>query len=333
MNVALISSWHVHTKKFMGKIMNKGVRCLYVWDFDATRGQAAAKEYQATFEPDYRAILADDQVDAVIIEAPTTMHKELIILAARAKKHIFSDKALALTTEDCLEIEAAIYENDVKFMLSLESFAVNSYEYAFKKVNDGSLGQITSAYFRRSHGAVIRQDLPDYWFDKAQSGGGATLDLGCHGFALLPLICGQPKTVSCLMNEQFGSGVDEYSTTILSFESGAIGTATTSFVGPTLDNYLEIIGTQGSLQIVGNEHEEQTIFLQSNLEEGYHKKTIVPDTDIRKYNPFPIELFVDLVDHSTEKEIPRYGIEAAKRLTRIIECAYESAETGKTVTY
>ena len=92
MNFALISPWHVHTKNFMEKITKKGADCLYIWDFDHTRGKAAAELYQAVFEADYRKILADPAVEAVVVEAPTAMHKELIVLAAQAGKHIFSDK-------------------------------------------------------------------------------------------------------------------------------------------------------------------------------------------------------------------------------------------------
>ncbi len=333
MKVALISAWHVHTKKFMARLLTKKVDCVYVWDFDELRGKQAADEYHAQFEADYRVILADETIDAVIVEAPTTMHKELIILAAQAKKHIFSEKILALTSQDCLEIETVIRENNVKFMISLESLANNAYHYAFQLVHDGALGEVTSAYFRRSHGAVIQNHLPSYWFDVSQSGGGVTLDLGSHGFTLLPLICGKPKSVSCTMNEQWGSGVDERSTTVIEFASGAIGTAATSFLASTLDNYLEIIGTQGSLQIVGNEHEPQAIFIQSNLKAEYQRKTLISSEDISKLTEYPIELFVDLVNDSGKKELPYYDLEAAKMLTRLVECAYESAQTGRMVIY
>ena len=218
-------------------------------------------------------------------------------------------------------------------MLSLESLALNAYTYALDWIEAGNLGEVTQAYFRRSHGAVVQKNLPDYWFDVSQSGGGATLDLGCHGFTLLPLFCGQPKKVSCLMNEMLASGVDERSTTIIEFASGALGTAVTSFVGPTLDNYLEIIGTQGSIQIVGNEHEAQAIFVQSNLQDAYKRKTQIPSAEISKMNPFPIELFVDLVRDPEQKEVPHYDLATAKMLTRLIECAYQSAATGQTVAY
>ena len=333
MKFALITAWHVHTDKFMKKALDKEADCLYVWDFEKERGEVAAKKYGGQFEADYQVILNDPQVEAVVIEAPTVMHKELIILAARHKKHIFSEKPLALTLEDCLEIEAAIYDNGVKFVLSLESLSHPIYQNVLKLVKEGAIGEVTSAYFRRSHGAVVHQHLPEYWFDKEQAGGGATLDLGCHGFTLLPLFCGEPIKITSLMNERFSSGVEEQSSTVIEFESGAIGTAQTSMIGTSLDNYLELVGTKGLIQVIGNEYEDQYVFMQSSVKEGYAKKSLIPLEEIKMVYPFPIELFIDLVDHSEAKEIANYDFEMGKRVTRIIECAYESAETGKTVDY
>lgn len=333
MKFALITAWHVHTDKFMKKALAKNAECLYVWDFEKERGEQAAQKYGGKFEADYQMILNDPLVEAVVIEAPTVMHKELIILAARHKKHIFSEKPLALKMEECLEIEAAIYDNGVKFVISLEALSHPIYQNVRQLLGEGVIGEVTSAYFRRSHGAVVHKHLPDYWFDKAQAGGGATLDLGCHGFTLLPYFCGEPKKITCLMNEKYHSGVDEQSSTVIEFESGVIGTAQVSMIGTSLDNYLELIGTKGLIQVVGNEYEDQFVFLQSSVKAGYEKKRLIPLEEIYETNAFPIELFIDLVDHSKEKQLPQYDLETAKRVTRIIECAYESAETARTVDY
>lgn len=333
MKFALITAWHVHTDKFMKKALAKDAECLYVWDFEKERGEIAAQKYGGKFEADYQVILKDPLIEAVVIEAPTMMHKELIILAARHKKHIFSEKPLALKMEDCLEIEAAIYDNGVKFVISLESMAHPIYQRVGKFLEEGVIGEVTSAYFRRSHGAVVHNHLPDYWFDKEQAGGGATLDLGCHGFTLLPFFCGEPKKITCLMNEKYQSGIDEQSSTIIEFESGVLATAQVSMIGTSLDNYLELVGTKGLIQVVGNEYEDQYVFLQSNVKEGYEKKRLIPLEEVHQTNAFPIELFIDLVDDSTEKQLPNYDLATAKRVTRIIECAYESAETGKTIAY
>jgi len=333
MKFALLSAWHVHTAGFVQKAIDAGSSCVCVWDIDETRGKRTAEKFETSFIDDLDEVLSNPEVQAVVVEAPTTMHKEIIIKAANAKKHIFTDKALTLSVKDALEIKSVIQENKVKYALSLESKAHDIYIYAKKVVESGNLGQVVSAYFRRSHGGVIQGNLPKYWFDKEQTGGGATLDLGCHGLTLLPLFCGKPKKVTCLMNELFKSGVDEQSTVVIEFENGALGTSYTSFLGSKLDNFLEIVGTNGTLQIIGSEDTEQSIYLQSNLLPEYKERKLVSLSILEESNPYPIEEFVNLVDQSNEMEIPGYDMDTSIMLTRLIECAYESQEKRATITF
>ena len=333
MKFALVSAWHVHTHKFMQKALAKDAECLYVWDIEKERGEQFAQQYGGRYEADYQKILQDPCVEAVVIEAPTSMHKELILLAAQSRKHIFSEKPLALTTADCIEIQEAVEKNGVKFVLSLEALAHPVYQNIGSLLKEGVIGDVTSIYFRRSHGAVVHQHLPKYWFDKEQTGGGVTLDLGCHGLTLLPYFAGEPKNITCVMNELYHSGIDEHSSTVIEFESGVIATMHVSMIGTSLDNYLELVGTQGIIQVIGNEYEEQFVFLQSNQRTGYEKKRLLPLEEVREENPYPIERFIDLVDHSFERTIADYDFTVAKRVTRLIECAYASAKTGQTIRY
>ena len=85
MKFALVSAWHVHTHKFMQKALAKDAECLYVWDIEKERGEQFAQQYGGRYEADYQKILQDPCVEAVVIEAPTSMHKELILLAAQSR--------------------------------------------------------------------------------------------------------------------------------------------------------------------------------------------------------------------------------------------------------
>jgi predicted dehydrogenase len=126
--LALIGAWHVHTKGFVQEALNTGMAELkVVWDDDQERGISFAEEFGVPYEADLNKVLSNQEVDAVIVECATTKHKEVIIKAANAKKDIFSDKALALSVADCLEIKNAIEENQVKFMVSLESKTIGAY--------------------------------------------------------------------------------------------------------------------------------------------------------------------------------------------------------------
>lgn len=332
--VALLSAWHVHTRGFVTEAIKHGAELAVVWDDDVKRGKAFADSFNTAFTPNLADVLNDPSIDAVMVESATVLHKELIIQAARAKKHIFSDKALALSVADCLEIQQAIEENGVHFVISLESMEIGPYRYAKNIIDAGKLGEITSVYFRRAHHAALDKSmLPSYWFDTSQTGGGVTLDLGCHGLYLLPHFLGKPRKVSSIMNELKGTGSDDISTSVVEFESGAIGTAHTSFVSGKMDNMLEIVGTDGSLIVTGTRPENFRAFLQSYQVEGYEQLTPVPSGEFILEEKKPIVEFIQAVQNGDFTPSRYYNIEAAIGLTRMIACAYESAASGKVVTY
>jgi predicted dehydrogenase len=331
--IAVLSAWHVHTNQFIDRLQESGQgRISVVWDDDAERGRKCASRYGVPFEADLGKVLARPDIDGVMVECATTKHAEIIIKAANAKKHIFSDKALALNMKDCRAIQQALERNKVKFAVSLEAKIAGPYQYAKRLIDEGRLGRVTSAYFRRDHGAAINRFLPDYWYDAAQTGGGVTLDLGCHGLYLLAQFCGKPKRVTSLMNELYGTGSDENSTTIIEFENGALGTAHTSFVSYKMDNLLEIIGTEGQIAVTGTGPENYRMLLQSKHLGAYTDLNSVPPAEYGSDDEFPIVKFARLIQSDKEKD-DKYDLDTAMTLTRLIECAYQSAKTGQAVSY
>ena len=80
--VAMLSKWHVHASGYAGQLKNNGkaeITC--VWDDDAARGEAWAKELGCEFVADLDALLARDDVEAVICDTPTTAHHDVLIKA------------------------------------------------------------------------------------------------------------------------------------------------------------------------------------------------------------------------------------------------------------
>lgn len=333
-NLALLSAWHVHTRWFVRAALETGNATLkVVWDDDEARGRAFAEEFGVAFEADLDAVLGRADIDGVMVECATTQHKEVIVKAARAKKHVFSDKALATNMVDALEIKRAIAENGVKFVASLEHRSMGVYRYAKQLIQEGKLGRVTSVYFSRAHGAVLGNWLPAYWFDPTQTGGGVTIDLGCHGFYLLPWFCGTPTDVTCLMGELYETGNDEISTTVVRFESGAIGTAHTSFVASPMDNLLEIIGTEGILVATGQNESNYRVMLQSKHVPGHEQLVPVPKGALPADEILPCAQFVNLVASNDIESLPDFDIDSAVALTRLIESAYKSARERRVVTY
>jgi predicted dehydrogenase len=321
----------VHTRQFVDRLHESGEgRLALVWDEDPQRGKACAEKYGVPFEASLDAALSRPGVEAVMVEAPTVKHGEIILKAAAAGKHIFSDKALAPSVAECETIKKALEESGLAFVLSMEAKNAAPYRYAKRLIDEGKLGRVTSAYFRRDHGAALERFLPDYWYDTRQTGGGVTIDLGCHGFYLLNQFCGAPKRITSVMNELCGTGADENSTTVIEFENGAIGTAHTSFVSWKMDNLLEIIGTEGMLVATGTGPATYRVLLQSKHIPGYQNLSPVPAPEYGEDDVLPIVSFARLVAAGTKRD-ERYDIDRALTLTRIIEAAYESERSGRTV--
>ena len=333
--LALVGAWHVHTGGFLNRIsqMNAGqVEWVAVWDQDAARGRRFAERLGVPYEPDYQKILDNPAVDAVMIEAETNLHADLIIRAARARKHAFTDKILTPRVVDALRIRDAIERSGVKFVISHESMPVGSYQYARKLVTSGSLGEIVSVHFRRAHGMAKGDTLPPSWWDPAVAGGGALIDLGVHGMGLLTYLAGEPVRVSAAMRHRTKRAVEDTATIMVDFENGAIGTAHTNMVTNIQENLLEVVGTDGCLVVVGTEGRE-TVYLNSrHIPERSKGMTVVPSSEYASDGKYPINKFIDFVrDRSnTAQYLTGTGLdlETAIRVVAISEAAYESARLG-----
>ena len=331
--LALVGSWHVHTKMFIEKIAEQSahkVEWVAVWDHDAKRGKEMAKMLGVPYESNYQDILDNENIDAVMIEAETNLHKDLIIRAANAKKHVFTDKVVTTTVKDGLKVKKAIEENGVKLVVSHESIPVASYQFAKKMVDDGNLGDIVAINFRRAHGMAKTDFLPDSWYDKDIAGGGALIDLGVHGMSMLPYLAGTPTKVSAYMQNWTGREVEDSATIMLEFENGAIGTAHTNMVTSIMENSLEVIGTEGILVILGKEGSE-SVYLNSKkipgMEEGMN---LIDKSEYNTGNSYPINLFIDFVldESNTEQYLPGLDIDTALTVVSITEAAYKSVKTG-----
>lgn len=107
--VALLSFWHVNARDYVQQARaNPATTITAVWDETPERGRAQAHALEVSFYEDLPELLAQAGVDGVIVTTPTTMHREVMVAAARAGKHIFTEKVLAPTLRECNAIVAAV---------------------------------------------------------------------------------------------------------------------------------------------------------------------------------------------------------------------------------
>ena len=332
---AIISCWHVHVRTFVPAIREAGnAELVELWDSDAERGRMWAERYGVPFEPDLDKVLARDDIQAVLLECATTERKDLLPICARAGKHIFTDKALDLTPEGCLELKKICLENNVKLCVAHEYLCASAYRFAKEMIDSGKIGRLASVYFRRVHdGALPRADwLPPYWYDESQTGGGACLDLGCHGFYLLDYFCGKPKRAACIMTQPMGTGMDENVTSVFEFDNGVIGTAHTSFLASYMNNTLEIIGSEGVILVTGLEEYEYEVRMQSNLIPEYSKGL----TKVEGFSKYglkfaPVQFFDWLNSGASDMTMDEFSPDRASATVNLINLSYESDRTSRIV--
>ncbi|MDF2537208.1 MAG: hypothetical protein K0S76_229 [Herbinix sp.] len=317
MNVAIISYWHVHAEEYTRSIIEKtSSKVTAIWDEDADRGMKYAEKFGVKFYSSYDEVLADQSIGGVVITSATSVHKELILKAIHAGKKVFSEKVLEITTADCLEIKEALQKNGEDLTLSLVKKCSSEFLFAKNMVESGALGRVTYARMRNVHNGSIGNWLPAHFYSKEQCGGGAMIDLGAHPMYLLNWLLGEPKTIQSVFTDITGRGVEDNAVSVIEFENGAIGVSETGFVSVYNPATLEISGTEGCLLI------RDGVCYANKETDG---KWVAPE-QLPEALPSPV---VQWANGEFNKEGVTFGIEDSIVLTRLMEAAYRSHNSGK----
>lgn len=308
---ALAGTWHVHFEGYANQIKNnENCSISVLWDPDETRGRFYAEKYNCDFEPDYDRMLERTDVDAVLVCTSTDMHKDIIIKAARAGKHVFTEKVLCFNEKDALEVADAVKKSGIKFCISFPWRSRGDFLWIKENVDAGLIGKVNYCRMRNAHNGASSAWLPDTFYDKETCGGGAMMDLGAHSMYFLNWIMGKPVAASSAFTHVMVDSVEDNAVTILRYEGGAIGVSETAFVAENNPFELEIVGDKGT--ILGGGFNDKTCYNTGN---GW----IFPR--IPEGKPSPIEIWVDGMVNGSE--IP-YNIDDAVDLSRTMEMAYNN---------
>jgi predicted dehydrogenase len=130
----------------------------------------------------------ESEVDLVVLGCPNDLHCEITEKAAKAGKHVVCEKPLATSLEEADRMIAACRSAGVKLMYAEELCFTPKYVRLKRLVDEGALGRIYMVKQCEKH------DGPhSAWFwDVSRSGGGVTLDMGCHAFEFFRWMLGRP---------------------------------------------------------------------------------------------------------------------------------------------
>ncbi|WP_037290199.1 Gfo/Idh/MocA family protein [Saccharibacillus sacchari] len=322
--IGKVSLWHVHAWDYIGQAQaHPDTDITAVWDEIPQRGREAAEKLGVPYYETLDELLASDEVDAVIVDAPTNRHKEVMIAAARAGKHIFTEKVIAPTETEVKEIIAEVEQAGIKLTVSLPRLN-DGYTLAIQDILErGLLGQVTYVRVRLSHDGALANWLPEHFYNAEQCGGGALIDLGCHPMYLSALFLGEAITgVSANFGYITGKEVEDNALATLFTASGAIASVEAGFINAYSPFTVEVHGTEGTV-LYGTP--DSKLLLRSKRDEAAAEWTEQPLPANRE------SAFEQWVRHIQEDTLASENIAAAIQLTRLMEAANRSAKTGSVV--
>lgn len=298
-------------------------------------GAALSREHGSDIKTytDLNEMLKNGGVDVVVIGSYNYQHKDQAVAAANAGKHIYLEKPIALTWDDCLAIEEAVKKNNVKFCVGFECRYSNQFIVTKSVVDQGLIGDLYYAEVDYLHGLG-----PSYkqfhWNAKKSGGGSALLTAGCHAMDALLLFMGSDVEEVTSYDTKTKSEIFapyEYNTTsvtILKFKSGRIAKCTASV--DCLQPYYfhtHLFGSEGSL-LDNKFHSEK---LKTDKSRWSKLAMHMLDSGDVADHPYQLQFDTFFKAINDDTDMPLTGLKEAMKTHEIVFAADKSAATGKSV--
>ena len=200
---------------------------------------------------DYEQLLADEEIDAVIIALPNHFHLQCASKAADQKKHIFLEKPIARDVTEAKEILSVAQRNSVKLMMGYPLRFNPIFRGLKEKIESGCLGDIEGAYatfvcsgpfFERGIDNAP-MPVPEWWFNKTLTGGGVLLDLGSHMINLLRWYFGEITDIRSQLSYRFNMDFEDSAICLAKFNSGTTAVIRLGWFSQELQQKVELLGT------------------------------------------------------------------------------------------
>ena len=268
-------------------------------------------------------------VDVVDICTPTHLHYEMVLKAARARKHIVCEKPLARSVVQGQEMVRFCHEMGVKLMLAHVVRFFPEYVQAKKAVQDGLVGDV--AVVRLGRKSFQPKKAHDNWYVDFEKSGGIMMDLMIHDFDYARWVAGDVDSVfaKSISHSSLNATID-HGLVILTHKSGAISHIEGSWAYPPsmFVTDFEIAGTEGLLTHHSAESSPLAVYLK---DKGQLKSAdvAVPASPLSE-DPYTTEIkaFHNYILH--DAPIPVQAGDGLAAL-QIAEAAIESAKSGKPI--
>ncbi len=253
--------------------------------------RAFQQEFGIAAAPDMKTLLSDPEIRGVIITVPNEQHLPVASEIAKAGKHVYTEKPIAATLEDGLDIEALEKKYGVTLTVGHSARLLGSIRRIRQAIDAGELGRVAFMEANFSNERALEL-TPNTWrWYKAKAPGGPLSQLAIHQFDILHYLGGDIVEASAMASKlsPVGAEVDDQSMTLLRFADGKVGYVGSCWTSPGIFS-VRVFGSQGlmhseidfsSWDTPSKLHLSSQLYIQRG-KDGYGKREDlkVPESDM-----------------------------------------------------
>jgi len=198
---------------------------------------------------DFDSLLDRDLVDAVVIATPTESHHQLALKALQHDLHVFVEKPLAKTSNECRELVQVAKQRNRTLFVGHVFLHASPVLKLREMIDDGELGEINYISSRRLNLGPVRKDVS------------ALYDLAPHDISMMLYLLGQkPLSVACSGFDRLNPGIHDVCNLTMTFEGNRIGMVHVSWLDPRKERVLTVVGDKRMVVYDDLEQEKIKVF-------------------------------------------------------------------------
>ena len=305
----------IHAKSYAGNVKNAELAALC--DPVAENLKSAQEEVEVPYiYTDYKEVMKNDEIDAVIVVTPTKFHHEIVLAAANAGKHVFCEKPMAVDEKECDDMIQACRQNGVKLQLGFMRRFDKTFRRGKELIDSGEVGTVTSLR-SNTHGP----SEPKEWMFDVRNSYGPLGEVNSHDFDTLRWYAGcEVKKIHAIghnfRSPEVKDRYPEYYDTcavLLEFENGIVGTISgAQYVKYGYDSRAEILGTNGIVKVgTQKAYDVETVTeQQKTVSDSVNSwRTLFREAYVAEANSF-----IESIINDTEPEVTGHDGKMALRL-------------------
>jgi predicted dehydrogenase len=300
--------------------------------------QDFTREFGVPPVADLQTMLANPEIKGVILTVPNEQHLPLAREVAKAGKHVYTEKPIAATLEDGLEIEALEAKYGVTVTVGHSARLMAGIRKIREAIDAGELGRVAFMEANFSNERALELTPQTWRWYKAKAPGGPLSQLAIHQFDVLHYLGGEIAEASSMASKlsPVGAEVDDQSMTLLKFADGKIGYVGSCWTSPGIFA-VRVFGSKGLMHYEidfgtwdtpDKLHANSTLYIQRG-KNGYAKREElkVPESDMFRIE---LEMFAESCRTGKPNELTAHNGNVA---VAVVNAALRSIEQrGQSVT-